>query len=101
MGLDVATSDSVVAKNLRRERGGTLSSWFEREAVPIPFQITFIILGYVCEVGGKEEKNGYMQRRLHEWSPKNPEQQNDSVGKIVQEHLLHEVFEMNMEYPDK
>ena len=56
MGLDVATSDSVVAKNLRRERGGTFSSWFERETVPIAFQITFIIWGYVCEVGGKEER---------------------------------------------
>ena len=56
MGLDAATSDAVVAKYLRRERGGTPSTWLERETVPIQFQITIIILGFVCEVGGKEER---------------------------------------------
>ena len=55
MGL-TANSDSVVAKYLRRERGGTPSSWFERDAVPIPFQIKITILGFVCEVKGKEER---------------------------------------------
>ena len=49
MGLDAATSDSVVDKYIRRERGGTPSSLFGREAVQIPFQITFIILEGVAK----------------------------------------------------
>ena len=38
MGRDAATYHSVLDKYFCRERGGTPSSWFEREAVQISFQ---------------------------------------------------------------